>query len=387
MSQDVLVIQRRMTGYRLPLFNRLRELLAPDGIVLSVVQGTPSAAERRRGDSATLEWATPCKCTYLNLGRSQPFIQRLPRRLRESQNLVILPHENWMVANSLGLAFRRPPTQLLGFWGHGANFQDPDGHGLRQRVKASTAHMADWWFAYTVLSVEHLRSIGFPRERITCLNNAVDTWQLSRWREEINDEEREVARRRLGLQGRVTGVFIGSLHVHKRLNFLLDTADRLRDRTDDFELIIIGDGPLKPRLLAQASSRPWLKVVGHLQGRAKALHASLGHVILNPGMVGLGILDSFALGIPLMTTDCRIHSPEIAYLRPGANGLITRNELDAYVSEVASLLGDPERLHLLAEGCREDAGRYNIDEMAANFADGIRGALDAGRAIAHMHRT
>jgi glycosyltransferase involved in cell wall biosynthesis len=375
MKPRVLIVQRRMTEYRVPLFERLRNSLDAAGIALGVVQGTPSSREVARQDGADLEWATSVKCTYLALGALKPFVQRLPRSLVAAQNLVILPHENWMVANNLRLLFRRPPDRLLAFWGHGANFQAGKWDWGPERIKAKTARMADWWFAYTDASVERLRSVGFPSERITCLNNAVDTGLLHTYRQEIEGGEIDALRRQLGLRGTTVAVFIGSLHNHKRLGFLLEAADLLRARLPSFELVVVGDGPLRPMVRSYASSREWIKVVGPRHGRDKVAHAALGSVLLNPGMVGLGILDSFALGLPMVTTDCRLHSPEIAYLRPGANGLMTADDPDSYVSEVLSLLADPERLALLARGCRQDAARYTVDAMADNFADGILRAL------------
>lgn len=375
MRHSVLIVQRRMTEYRVPLFERLRRLLADRDVTLQVVQGTSAPSELSRGDMADLDWATSCKCAYLPLARSRPYRQHVPKALVDCQDLVILPHENWMMANNPWLLLRKPKDRLLAFWGHGANFQaSRPGRGL-ERLKPMTARRADWWFAYTSLSVERLRALGFPGERVTCLDNAVDTTQLSLYREQISDDELETLRQRLGITGQNTAIFIGSLHKQKRMDLLLKAADRLRQQLTDFELVIVGDGPLRRAIEAQASSRDWVKVVGPRRGRDKVLYAALGKVMLNPGMVGLGILDSFALGIPMVTTDCHLHSPEIAYLRPEMNGVMTPDHLDAYVARVASLLPDTAALTRLANGCREDASRYTVDKMAHHFAEGIELAL------------
>jgi len=57
-----------------------------------------------------------------------------------------------------------------------------------------------------------------------------------------------------------------------------------------------------------AATRPWCKWAGARHGREKAQHLALAQVLLNPGMVGVGILDGFAMRLPLVTTDCGIHS-------------------------------------------------------------------------------
>jgi glycosyltransferase involved in cell wall biosynthesis len=188
----------------------------------------------------------------------------------------------------------------------------------------------------------------------------------------------------LGLCGAHLGIFIGSLHKDKRLDFLFAAADLLHEKVKDFELLIIGDGPLNDEAARFTESRRWVRWVGARHGREKVLYASLGRVMLNPGMVGLGILDSYALGIPIVTTDCGIHSPEIAYLRSQENGLLTADDRDAFANGVISLLEDSPLAEKLCAGCLADAEKYTIENMLENFSDGIVKALSAKR-CQHSH--
>jgi L-malate glycosyltransferase len=96
-------------------------------------------------------------------------------------------------------------------------------------------------------------------------------------------------------------------------------------------------------------------------------------------MVGLGILDSFVFGVPMITTDCGLHSPEIAYLKPGANGVMTRDDVGEFALAVSSLLSDPLALASMGRACLNSASEYSIENMAARFADGIATALAAPR--------
>ena len=98
-------------------------------------------------------------------------------------------------------------------------------------------------------------------------------------------------------------------------------------------------------------------------------------MFLNPGLVGLSIIDAFVIGLPIFTTDCKLHSPEIAYLEPSRNGFITATDLNEYVTKVVHVLGQPDLLHDLSENCRVDARKYSIDNMARNFTQGLNRAL------------
>lgn len=375
MSRKVLILQRRLPQYRQSLFESLHAKLADNGIDLTLAVGEPTPGERLRQDDVALPWAVKIPTRYISIDRYRSAWLSLPRDLCARQDLLILPHENNLLSNHPILARRRGAGPLVAFWGHGANFQARNPAGLGQSMRTWTARKADWWFAYTGHSVARLKECGVPEARITCLNNAIDTKQLHLWQEEISPAERRGLLAELGLQGEAVGIVLGSLHGHRRLPFLFATADEMKRRLPMFEMIVIGDGPEHEKVKAWAVQRNWVRWVGARQGRDKVRYASLGHCLLNPGMVGLNILDGFALGLPLVTTNCGIHSPEIAYLEPGANGEMTANNIMDYATAVVRLFRDPAVRDRMVVRCRESAQRYTEAAMVDNFVAGIRHAL------------
>jgi len=376
MGQNVLLVQRRMPKYRLRLFDKMRESLEKNELVLELVHGTPDRKEILRRDEGILPWATRIRCMYFRLGNTQLVYQPIPSYLLKNKDLIIVPHENRLLFNYLLLIRHHYGGPRIAFFGHGANFQAKESHSYREKIKQLTARKADWWFAYTSLSVARVIESGFPEQRITCVNNTVEVSQLIEFQKSITPDELYALRQALGLMGNNVGIFIGSLYGDKRPSFLFSAANELRRRLRDFELIMIGDGPLRDKVHMFAATRPWVRWVGEKHGREKVLHISLGKVMLNPGLVGLGILDSFALGIPMITTDCGIHSPEIAYLESGRNGIMTPDNLDAYVSAAENLFINDQLRKQMSSACAEDAKRYSLDKMVDNFCEGIFKALD-----------
>jgi L-malate glycosyltransferase len=385
-ERRVLIIQRRMTEYRVPLFEALRARLAASGVTLQVAYGRITEAEETRDDAGVLPWGIQSSCHYPFPGSSNLVWQHIPGHLMREQDLIIVPHENILLLNYL-LLFRHRwlKRTRLAFWGHGANFQSLAPNGLRERLKAWTARQADWWFAYTSLSVERLAAHGFPVRRISCLNNSIDTSHLRQWRAQVSEGERRALLAALGLQGGRLAVFLGSLSTGKRLKFTFGVAEHLRRLFADFELLIVGDGPQRDSVQEFAATRPWCRWVGARHGREKALYLSLARVMLNPGLVGLNLIDSFALGIPLLTTDCGIHSPEIAYLDSGKNGLMTPDEPKAFADAAAWLLADDQACRQMGENCRRDAEKFSIENMVANFSAGILDALAPDPAPQPLH--
>jgi L-malate glycosyltransferase len=377
MNKHVLIIQRRMTEYRIPMFEALRDKLSDKGIDLTVAWGTPAAEEVARQDEAELSPGIRLPTRYFGVGTVRLIWHSLPRQMVSESDLVIMPHENSMLSNYRFLLHRGHKSERLAFWGHGANLQANGGGIVRSKIKSWMTSKVDWYFAYTALSVDKLRQAGFPSNRITCLNNAIDTEQLVEWKTGISSLEKKALLKELGLTGGHLGIFIGSLHKDKRLDFLFSAADHLRDKFPDFELPIIGDGPLRGEIKRFVEFRKWANWVGAKHGREKVLYASLGQVMLNPGMVGLGILDSFAMGIPMVTTDCGIHSPEISYLETGRNGFMVPDTEDDFVRCVSELFEDQDLLGRMKSNCQDDAQKYTIDKMADNFCEGIIRALDS----------
>lgn len=366
----VVIVQRRLTHYRVPLFELLREQLAAKGIRLDLLVGRPRDSEGTRADSGRIPWATTVPTEYFLRERLcwQPIYRYLP-----GIDLAVVTQENALLVNHLLLL--APRRYKLAFWGHGANLQSGNQDSYEERYKRWTTRHVDWWFAYTKLSVDLVAATGFPRSRITLLNNAVDTAELRQQWESITLDESIALRKSLGFSPGPIGVWVGSLYPEKRLDFLFGTAEAIHCHNHSFQLLIIGDGVERDKVRSWTKMRPWAKWVGARFGREKAAYLSVGQVMLNPGGVGLGVFDAFVCGLPMLTTNCGLHGPEISYLENGVNGIVAPNDQLAYAAEVLRLLYDPGALKDLRAECLRSAREYTIENMASRFADGITSAM------------
>jgi L-malate glycosyltransferase len=370
-TPKILIIQRRLTHYRLPFFKILKQQLSECGFSLQLAYGKPNRNELDKNDGGSLPWATSLETTYFMDGKLcwQPF-----NKLLENASMVVMAAENKLLYNLYVQLFRRDLHVAL--WGHGRNLQGKS-HNWRERFKRVMARQADWWFGYTAVSIPLIESSGFPRSRITVLNNSIDTTELAEQRSAIKAEELVSLKQTFGLDGSCVGVFVGSLYPEKRIGFMLEAAKEIRQRVANFEFLIIGDGTQKELVKQFCARNVWAHYLGMRKGQEKVNAIALSRIMINPGAVGLGMLDAFVCGVPIVTTDCGIHGPEIAYLVNGENGLITPNTLEDYVSVVATLLRNDTRLNLLSAGCIASAAQYTIENMAHNFVDGVQRCLAA----------
>lgn len=368
--RHVIVVQRRLTHYRVPFFELLRHRLADEGLALRLLVGEGTDNERSKRDAGELDWAIRLPTHYLADGSIcwQPFGSHLA-----GAAIVVVAQENRLLYNHWLMLGSRPFK--LAYWGHGQNMQTDQPNGWKERFKRWSTNHVDWWFAYTGMSADFVERDGFPRERITILNNSIDTHLLRAQAGSVTADDVAALRAGLGMESGPIGVFIGSLFAEKRLEFLFDAADRIRHSVPDFGLMLVGDGPMREQVELMCAQRPWARYVGAKGGREKALYLKTGTVMLNPGLVGLGILDSFALELPIFTTDCGLHSPEISYLENGMNGMMTADDPLAYAEGVVSALQSPALLESLRAGCRASADKYTVENMAERFASGVVQAI------------
>ena len=352
----VAFIEEWLPRYRIPFLNLLRERLAAQGIEFRLYHGQPTASVALRSDSAELPWAHQVINAHLG-----PLVwQPVWRHVRHA-DLVIVDQANRLVLNYLLLVARATGGPAVGFFGHGANLQG-NPSSFREHWKRALLRTPDWWFAYTDGVAERVMSAGYPRDRITVVQNAVDTSELAK----INVPKRS---------GRC--IYVGSLHEYKRLPFLLESADRVAGNISRFELIVVGDGPLRSWLQSQAKTRPWLRLEGanHSEARDKLFVSS--ELTLMPGTVGLVVVDSFAARAPLVTTGVALHSPEIDYLQDGFNGRVVEGaSVEDYADAVTQLLVNRALRENLEDGCDKSARKYTVEEMVARFLSGISEALE-----------
>jgi glycosyltransferase involved in cell wall biosynthesis len=372
--RKVAIFQYRLLHYRLAFFELLRESCVQRGIDLCLVHGQATRREAPKKDEGSLPWAHRVENRVWEVGARDIIWQPFPNALRDAE-LVIVMQENRILSNYPLLFKRVLGGPKVAYWGHGANFQSKAPAGLREQWKRLMLTRVDWWFAYTEMTVEIVEQGGYPKKRITCLDNAIDNEGFRRDLAAVTEEQ--LQRLRLEVGGSRIGLFCGSLYPEKRLDFMVAAADRIHAEMPGFRLIVIGDGPSANDIHTAAASRPWMKCLGVRKGLEKAAYFRLADVIVNPGAVGLHVLDAFCSGIPMATTHESQHGPEIAYLKDGRNGVITRGDPEVYAQKVIRLLTDHAEHGRLCSGAREAAEHYTLQNMVERFVDGIEGCLES----------
>lgn len=367
--KNVLVIQRSLAQYRMDFWNQLKTKLEQNGIALTLLYGKFNNENALKNDEVALNWATyvPNKSFQLN-GHELNWQACLP--FLKGHDMIIVEQANRNLINYV-LNFRRFFTkQKLAYWGHGRNMQ-VDKNDIRNKFKRLFINQCDWWFAYTENVKQQLIADSFKPDRITCVENAIDTQTLTKHYEALDGAAGHALKKGLGICSDHVAIFCGSIYKEKRVEFLIEACDMIKAKIPDFHLLVIGSGPDRQKVIQAAESRRWIHYLGNKFGTDKVKYFKIASLYLMPGLVGLGILDAFAMETPLVTTDYPYHSPEIEYLENNQNGSITRNDVHDYVDKVVDLMSHKEKREQLIVGCRLSAKKFTVENMVKNFTSGI----------------
>ncbi|WAC68503.1 glycosyltransferase family 4 protein [Microbacterium sp. SL75] len=363
----VVIVQEYIPHYRAPLFNQMAESGRARGIEIIIAAGKPSGTLAARSDGVDVSGQRSIPQRELNLAGRRLTVRKLARVLADADFVVLeQARRNLDAYVLLGRRRRRFPVAL---WGHGRDYTQDVG-ALSERLRSWLTSRADWFFAYTEGGKKAVIAEGYPGERVTVLENAVDTSELLEGMRNVTEDEKAEFAAQHGLTD-ATALYIGGLDESKRLNFLLESAAAVHAKVPEFRLLIAGSGERESDVAAFAADHSWCVYLGPVHGKKKWTALALSQAMLVPGRVGLVAVDSFAAGVPIVTTDWPWHAPEFEYLIPDVNAIVTEDSIDIYADGVLRMLTDHSMRERLKQDLLGSARTYSVEKMAERYVDGI----------------
>ena len=174
-------------------------------------------------------------------------------------------------------------------------------------------------------------------------------------------------------------VNIGRIAEQKGQAILIQAAADLRGRGRDFELVIVGDGPMRgeiERLIDQFGLHDCVRIAGYMSNQGVLHELLAARALVLPsfaeGLPGV-FFDAMAVGRPVISTFIAAHSELI---EPGINGwLVPAGAVEPLVDAMAeALTADPAELEAMGRaGAARIAERHNVaietKKLAALFAN------------------
>jgi glycosyltransferase involved in cell wall biosynthesis len=346
----VLIVQEKVPAYRVPLFEALSRA---DGLEVAVLHSDPAFCGRSPGFRET------CVASRRLPGglRWQAGVRR---HAAASDVAVAMFDVHWL--STVLLLLRPGPRPPVVLWGHGYG-RNRLGRPLRARL----ARRADALLLYAEEDRQAFVEAGVDPGRVLVAPNTVFVDGPRR-----NRESR-----------RTDFLYVGRLQPRKRVEDLLSAFARCQAALrPEVRVRIVGDGEESGRLRGLARSLGiadrvlFTGSVTDEQALRPWFDAAIAYVC--PGAVGLGVLHSFAFGVPVVTAARAGHGPEARAVVPGETGIL----YDGSVASLAAVLPRLAAAEAEARTLGENAlahytSRRLPQQMVAGFLDAI--AVAAGR--------
>lgn len=305
-KKRILIVQGLLPHYRKEVFNKLAEKFN-----ITVLHSGPKTASI---DDKYAELT----CPTVSLWKFKLQIGVLKYIFKKEFDAVILMFDLWWILSLLPLILPKRIPILL--WGHRYSKNE-----LINWLKDVFLKFSDAIILYTNEDVPRMVSRGFTQEKIFVANNSIN----------VNNHCDTSS------YPKASFIYVGRLQFRKELNQLIRTfAEIINELPKNIRLDIIGNGVEKEILQRIAfengiSDRVFFHGEVIDDERLKQLFSS-AYAYVSPGHVGLGVLHSFAYGVPVITLNKKNHAQEFFNLVNNKNSLIVDdyNELSSSLIEI-----------------------------------------------------
>jgi glycosyltransferase involved in cell wall biosynthesis len=339
------------------IIRRLGARIAPTVICLD---GVGQLGERMRAEGVTV--VSLDRRPGLDLGVAR----RMAHELRTRRIQVVHAHQYTPFFYAALGSWLVRPRPLMIFTEHGRHYPDVVSAKRRLVNRLLLARRADVINAVCAFSARALADLdGFDRRPIAVIENGIDI--------PVDAPQPPLTERRaaLGLPAtRRHVICVARFHPVKDHEMLLRAFARVAGQVPDVDLLLAGDGPLRPQLEAQIASLGIggrVRLLGVRRDVPQLLAASDVFTLTSVSeAASLTLLEAMAARRPVVVTDVG-GNPEI--VRQGIEGrLVPRGDADATAAALVSLLADPQRAVAMGEaGYQRVVERYQLADTVRRY--------------------
>ncbi|WP_406685332.1 glycosyltransferase [Seonamhaeicola sp. MEBiC1930] len=278
------------------------------------------------------------------------------------ENVMVLELNPRIISNWVVLFVRKILKKKTVLWGHA--WPRLGSRSKTDRVRGFMRNLADVILVYTATQKNELQ-IKMPNANILFAPNSVYYKKDMITNNNGNDINNLI--------------YVGRLTPAKKAFFLVETFHSIIKKIpEDCQLIIIGDGEEKERIMDYINSKNLIqkiKVLGHI-GEYEKLKAFYDKALfsVSPGYVGLSITQSFGFGVPMLISKDEPHSPELEAVIEHRNALFFNTDDSVFLGNtIINAFKEKEKWvnkrHDIMRFCQEN---YSIEAMAKSFISLIK---------------
>jgi GalNAc-alpha-(1->4)-GalNAc-alpha-(1->3)-diNAcBac-PP-undecaprenol alpha-1,4-N-acetyl-D-galactosaminyltransferase len=173
-------------------------------------------------------------------------------------------------------------------------------------------------------------------------------------------------------------VAIGRLHPQKGFDLLLEAFARLHDKHPDWQLTILGEGPIRSELEALRSQLKLTECV-HFPGSVTNVPDYLRQAdlfVMSSRFEGfpMALCEAMACGACVLATDCLSGPSDI--ISDGVNGMLVATEdVEALAAGLDRLMSDPAKRQQLASNAPQILDRFGLEQVMKLWDEAIDRAI------------
>jgi sugar transferase (PEP-CTERM/EpsH1 system associated) len=328
--------------------------------VVCAVRGLGANANR-------LPDGVPVRCLSREGATSSFQVSSMIRAIREIKPDIV-HSRNWGAVEAV-IAGRWVRSCAVVHSEHGLDSNTPDREPWRRRCFRRLAfELADRVFAVSAqLRDVHSRRTGFPASKITVIHNGVDHRRFF-----PDATVRVRVRKELGLSGDEFCIgCVGSLFPVKDHMTLLRAVGEMAKDCDNWRLLIVGEGPERPKLEALVNGHPeWRRRVSLLgsSNRVAELLQAMDAYVLPSVMEGISnsLLEAMATGVAVVVTSTGGNTEVVT---DGHSGLLFAvGDVTGLAERLRALRAHGDlRVQLGGQAVRRVREQFSLDSMVRNY--------------------
>ncbi|HZU62862.1 MAG TPA: glycosyltransferase family 4 protein [Novosphingobium sp.] len=311
-------------------------------------------------DSGLLKRFVPSACRYWRHLIWQPNAVKVALE-RPGYDAIVYLASPYFLSTWVGAALARLRGIRVLFWGHGWLHAEPPGKAWLRRTYFA---LANKMLVYAPRAVKLGARAGYPAERIKVVYNSLDVAKADAVIARIED-------------GSLQGVEPAALFAHPdrpvvictarlidlcRFDLLIDAAAQLARRGRPVNVLLVGNGPERAALEAQAKA---LGVDVHFYGACYDEDV-LGQLLykadltVSPGKIGLTAMHTLMYGTPALTHDnFDQQMPEVeALMADGVGALFSLEVPGDLADKIEAWFARPASRAETRALCREEIRRH-----------------------------
>lgn len=358
-KKKVLIIQRQLPFYRIPLFEKLLNFKDIEFYLITGENDSVSGGSNKIDSSKYIRVKNKkLKIRNFEIWRQPEVVNKIKKI---NPDVVIIEGmisniANWDIIRLKKKMSFKLVAWVCGYQKHRSKFKDLL---LRKFFKA-----CDSFLAYHSAAKDFLIDYGIEKNDITILYNSIEVKGKS------NKNDVEKIRKKYSLGNKRVILYVGRILESKKIEILLDSVKTLGD---EYVCIVVGGGNYLDRLKGKYTANKNIHFTGEvIKGKEKYFKASGIFVLPGPG--GLSLNEALYHGLPIISSLADGSAGDLVI--NGYNGFLIENMNSNRLASKIKFIFENKKMALYSKNSLKLGKKFSFDGFVKNYISGVNNSIE-----------